>query len=90
MLQVGEPTELYFSLYNEIDKKFITENFVVCLSAQGLPEKIELLNKLFTLFKVSFFVLYLFSFIFFYLVIIIIYLNVNFVSKKILLKNSRI
>jgi C2 domain in Dock180 and Zizimin proteins/DOCK N-terminus/DHR-2, Lobe C/DHR-2, Lobe A/SH3 domain len=49
--KVTEPTELFFSLYSEEQKAFITEPYVVCLTDQGMPEDLSLLGKLFTLFK---------------------------------------
>src|SRR4051812_3377538 len=51
-VQVGETTELYFSLYSEKERRFITEDFCVILTEAGMPEKISLLGKLTTLFKV--------------------------------------
>ncbi|GAM22716.1 hypothetical protein SAMD00019534_058910 [Acytostelium subglobosum LB1] len=50
MCSVGEPTELYFSLYSKSESKFITEEFQVGLTAQGMPHNVEMIGKLSTLF----------------------------------------
>ncbi|EGC38812.1 hypothetical protein DICPUDRAFT_27977 [Dictyostelium purpureum] len=50
MCAVGEETELYFSLYNKNEGKFITEEFQVGLTNLGMPHDIEKIGKLSTLF----------------------------------------
>jgi hypothetical protein len=48
--QPGELTELYFSLYSAIDRKFLTEQFVVILNYNGMPKDETQIGKLQTLF----------------------------------------
>eukprot|EP01132_Coremiostelium_polycephalum_P004848 gene4848-6043_t len=50
MCSVGEQTELYFSIYNRTESKFITEEYQVGLTAQGMPHDIDKIGKLSTLF----------------------------------------
>ncbi|KYQ89326.1 SH3 domain-containing protein [Tieghemostelium lacteum] len=50
MCSVGEKTELYFSIYNKNEGRFITEEYQVGLTAQGMPHDIEKIGKLSTLF----------------------------------------
>jgi hypothetical protein len=51
--QIGEPAELHFSLYNMTAKKFITEDYMIALTVQGMPEDINKIGKVKPLFKVS-------------------------------------
>lgn len=48
--QFGETTELYFSLYNRAEARFLTEEFCVLLNHQGAPLQDGKLGKLRTLF----------------------------------------
>ncbi|KAI9032699.1 hypothetical protein CLU79DRAFT_883250 [Phycomyces nitens] len=48
--QPGEFTELYFSLYNKADSTFVTEQFVVILTYNGMPKDESQIGKLQTLF----------------------------------------
>ncbi|EFA76538.1 SH3 domain-containing protein [Heterostelium album PN500] len=50
MCSVGEQTELFFSIYNKTEGKFITEEYQVGLTAQGMPHDIDKIGKLSTLF----------------------------------------
>eukprot|EP01133_Synstelium_polycarpum_P010994 gene10994-12806_t len=50
MCSVGEQTELFFSIYNKTEGRFITEEYQVGLTAQGMPHDIEKIGKLSTLF----------------------------------------
>lgn len=49
-MQVGEPTELYFSLYNKDQEKFISEEYSVQLTGNGMPFDVEKIGKLKVLF----------------------------------------
>lgn len=48
--QVGEYSELYFALYSASEKKFLTEQFLVVLTYNGMPKDEEQIGKLQTLF----------------------------------------
>ncbi|KAH8549128.1 hypothetical protein BGW37DRAFT_121469 [Umbelopsis sp. PMI_123] len=48
--QPGEYTELYFSLYNRLDEKFLTEEFLVVMNYNGMPKDESRIGKLNTLF----------------------------------------
>jgi hypothetical protein len=48
--QPGEYTELYFSLYNRPDEKFLTEEFLVVMNYNGMPKDEGRIGKLNTLF----------------------------------------
>lgn len=48
--QPGEFTELYFSLYNHADNKFLTEEYLVVLNYNGMPKDEGRIGKLNTLF----------------------------------------
>lgn len=48
--QPGEFTELYFALYSSIERKFITEQFVVVLTFNGMPKDETQIGKLQALF----------------------------------------
>ncbi|KAL7336216.1 Deoxycytidine kinase 1 [Mucor circinelloides] len=48
--QPGEFTELYFSLFNAMDSKFLTEQFVVVLNYNGMPKDESQIGKLQALF----------------------------------------
>lgn len=48
--QPGEFTELYFSLYNRADEKFLTEEYSVVLNYNGMPKDENRIGKLNTLF----------------------------------------
>ncbi|KAG2185632.1 hypothetical protein INT44_002425, partial [Umbelopsis vinacea] len=48
--QPGEYTELYFSLYNRPDEKFLTEEFLVVMNYNGMPKDESRIGKLNTLF----------------------------------------
>jgi hypothetical protein len=48
---VGEATELLFSLYSEGEQRFITEDYSLALSDQGLPINLSLLHKMRTVFR---------------------------------------
>lgn len=48
--QPGELTELHFSLYSAIDRKFLTEQFVVILNYNGMPKDETQIGKIQTLF----------------------------------------
>jgi len=50
MCSVGEPTELFFSLYNKSNDKFITEEFKVFLTDKGMPFDVSAIGKLKTVF----------------------------------------
>ena len=50
MISVGEPLELYYSLYSAETNQFVTEEFLVKLTELGMPDDISLMNKLSTLF----------------------------------------
>lgn len=51
MFQIGEPTELFFALYSSSEDCFITEEFFVSLTEQGMPEDVSLLGNLKTIFR---------------------------------------
>lgn len=46
----GETTELYFSLYNQSSKSFISEEYLVKLTYNGMPTDLEKMGKLSTIF----------------------------------------
>jgi len=48
---VGEDTELFFSLWSDGQKKFVTEDFMLRITAAGMPVNLKLLNKMMTVFK---------------------------------------
>ncbi|CEP18425.1 hypothetical protein [Parasitella parasitica] len=48
--QPGEFTELYFSLYSAMERKFLTEQFVVVLNFNGMPKDETQIGKLQALF----------------------------------------
>ncbi|RUS24199.1 hypothetical protein BC938DRAFT_473961, partial [Jimgerdemannia flammicorona] len=48
--QPGEFTELYFSLYNKIEGRFLTEEFHILLNYNGMPRDESKIGKLRTLF----------------------------------------
>jgi len=50
MCAVGEETELYFSIYNKNEGRFITEEYQVGLTVQGMPHDTDKIGKLSTLF----------------------------------------
>merc|ERR1719261_2119769 len=49
MFSVGEPSELYFSVWHET-RGFLTEEYFIGLTAIGMPSDINLLGKLKTVF----------------------------------------
>lgn len=49
--QLGEHAELYFSLYNKAESRFLTEEFCVILNHQGVPLRNDKLGKLCALFS---------------------------------------
>jgi dedicator of cytokinesis protein 3 len=55
MCSVGEQTEIYVSIYNKQTEKFITEEFLVVLTGQGMPYDVSRIGKLKSLFIVSFY-----------------------------------
>jgi hypothetical protein len=50
--QVGEPTELYFSLYSARSGQNLTEEFKVGLTANGLPPDINAIGTMKSWFEV--------------------------------------
>jgi hypothetical protein len=52
MCSVGETTELYFSLYNKAESRFVSDEYQVVLTAQGMPTDIDKMGKLSTIFTV--------------------------------------
>lgn len=48
---VGEPTEIFFSLWHRETNEFVTEFFYVKLTAQGMPEDEDRIGNIKTLFK---------------------------------------
>ncbi len=55
MCSTGEPNDIYFSIYNADQKKFLTEEFMIPLTAQGLPEDQNKIGKARAVFKVFLF-----------------------------------
>ena len=53
MCSVGETTELYFSLYNKGETRFVSDEYQIVLTAQGMPTDIDKMGKLSTIFTVS-------------------------------------
>lgn len=53
MCQVGEPTELYFSLYSARSGQNLTEEFKVGLTANGLPPDINAIGTMKSWFEVA-------------------------------------
>ena len=51
MASVGEPVELYFFIYNATVKKELTEAYYVKLTANGMPENIDQIDKIGTIFS---------------------------------------
>jgi hypothetical protein len=51
IFSVGEATDLYFSLYNLAENKYITEDFSLSLTDAGMPAKMNLIGKMQTLFS---------------------------------------
>lgn len=51
MFTVGEPTEMFFSLYSRKLKKFVSEEFMVELTALGMPANEKLINNIRTVFR---------------------------------------
>ena len=49
MFSAGEPTELFFSLWSE-KRGVLSEEFLVTLTDKGMPEKIDLLSDMKTIF----------------------------------------
>ncbi|GAM25576.1 hypothetical protein SAMD00019534_087510 [Acytostelium subglobosum LB1] len=50
MCLVGEQSELLFSIYNKTEGRFITEEYQVGMTAQGMPHDVESIGKMSTLF----------------------------------------
>ena len=50
IFSVGEATDLFFSLYSASESKFVTEEYSLALSDQGLPLNLALLHKMRTVF----------------------------------------
>lgn len=50
MCPVGDPAELYFSLYNGAKNEFVTEEYLVLMTAMGMPQDLNKLGKLKTVF----------------------------------------
>ncbi|EGG21230.1 SH3 domain-containing protein [Cavenderia fasciculata] len=50
MCSVGEETQLFFSIYNRTEGRFITEEYQVGLTALGMPHDVDKIGKLSTLF----------------------------------------
>jgi len=50
IFSVGEATDLFFSLYSVGDGRFLTEEYSLALSDQGLPINLQLLHKMRTVF----------------------------------------
>jgi len=48
---VGEDTELFFTLWNDAQKKFVTEDYMLRITAAGMPVNLKILNKMMTIFK---------------------------------------
>eukprot|EP00474_Spongospora_subterranea_P000803 CRZ01261.1 hypothetical protein [Spongospora subterranea] len=46
IFSVGEPTHVFFSLFSFARQQFLTEEYVIELTASGMPEDINLLGKL--------------------------------------------
>eukprot|EP01087_Luapelamoeba_hula_P009741 TRINITY_DN2543_c0_g2_i1.p1 TRINITY_DN2543_c0_g2~~TRINITY_DN2543_c0_g2_i1.p1 ORF type:complete len:2286 (-),score=503.70 TRINITY_DN2543_c0_g2_i1:137-6166(-) len=53
MCQVGEPSELYFSLYSSSEGSVVTEQFRVLLTEHGLPADIDAIGNIKAFFEVS-------------------------------------
>eukprot|EP01119_Soliformovum_irregulare_P019984 TRINITY_DN6420_c0_g1_i1.p1 TRINITY_DN6420_c0_g1~~TRINITY_DN6420_c0_g1_i1.p1 ORF type:complete len:1484 (+),score=565.54 TRINITY_DN6420_c0_g1_i1:731-5182(+) len=51
MCSSGEPSELYISLYNMDQKKFISEELRLLLTAQGMPQDVTKINNMKVIFK---------------------------------------
>ncbi|KAL6044687.1 Dedicator of cytokinesis protein 3, partial [Balamuthia mandrillaris] len=49
--QIPEPTELFFSIWDNRKKRFITEDYHVKLTTQGMPAEYNKIGKLKTIFK---------------------------------------
>jgi len=50
IFSVGEATDLFFSLYSGVEARFVTEEYALALSDQGLPINLALLHKMRTVF----------------------------------------
>jgi hypothetical protein len=50
IFSVGEATDLLFSLYSNTEQRFLTEDYSLSLSDQGLPINIHLIHKMRTVF----------------------------------------
>eukprot|EP00026_Physarum_polycephalum_P000320 Phypoly_transcript_00320.p1 GENE.Phypoly_transcript_00320~~Phypoly_transcript_00320.p1 ORF type:complete len:1049 (+),score=204.31 Phypoly_transcript_00320:149-3295(+) len=46
----GDPTECYFSLYNSVKNEFVSEEYLVMMTTQGMPQDLNKLGKLKTVF----------------------------------------
>jgi len=51
MAPVGEPSSVFFSLWSEDEKEFLTEEFQVALTAHGMPADINKVQNMKTLFS---------------------------------------
>lgn len=51
-LQITEPTELRFSIYNSQTKTFITEEYEILLTINGMPADASKIGNLKTIFTV--------------------------------------
>lgn len=52
MCSVGEVTELYFSLYNRPENRFVSDEYQIVLTSMGMPTDIDKMGKLRTIFTV--------------------------------------
>ena len=77
MCQVGEVTELYFSLYNRTENRFVTDEYQVVLTSMGMPTDID--KRWCTIFPVCLFILFFFFF-FFLLFIFTFFFSFSFFS----------
>ncbi|GAA5897476.1 guanine nucleotide exchange factor DCK1 [Sporobolomyces salmoneus] len=51
LASTGESIELYFSLFNQSDSRYITEDFCLVLDHNGVPVRPEALSRMSTLFR---------------------------------------
>ena len=52
IFRVGEPTDLHFSLYSHGTDRFLTEEFVLSLTENGMPPEVDMWGKIKTIFEV--------------------------------------
>ncbi|GMH67394.1 hypothetical protein TL16_g04668 [Triparma laevis f. inornata] len=50
IFSAGEGCQLLFTLWNKKNKEFVSDEFMVALTAAGMPDDISLMEKLYTLF----------------------------------------